>query len=352
MIFTILLFTAILGILILVHESGHFFAAKKSGAKVEEFGIGFPPRIFSVKRGDTVYSMNLFPIGGFVKIFGEDGESRQDFRSFASKSVKTRSFIIFAGVLMNMILAVVLLSLGHVIGLPQVIEGNSVGANIKNISVRVVDVAKNSPAEEAGIAVGDIMAGAKNIEDIQNFIEQNLGKPITLTLKRGNEVLDKNITPRLNPPEGEGAIGIAMLKTGQISYPIYIAPIKGIESAFVIAWGTIKSFGQILSDWAKTGDLSEGLAGPVGIAVITGQVQKMGFIFLIQFAALISINLAIINILPFPALDGGRLLFIIIEKIKGSPVNQKYEKLAHTVGFGVLILLMILITFRDIEKFF
>ena len=352
MIFTILLFVTLLGILILVHEFGHFFVAKKSGAKVEEFGIGFPPRIFSIKRGETVYSLNLFPIGGFVKIFGEDGESRSDPGSFASKSVKTRSLIIFAGVLMNLLLAVALLSFGHFVGLPQVIEGSNVGANVKNVSVRIIDVVKNSPAEEAGIAIGDIIVGVQNIEDIQNFIDQNLGNQITLTLKRGNETLDKKITPRVNPPEGEGAMGIAMLKTGQISYPFYIAPFKGVESTFVIAWGTIASFGQILSDWVRTGDLNEGLAGPIGIAVITGQVQKMGFLFLVQFMALISINLAIINILPFPALDGGRMLFLGIEKIKGSPMNQKYEKMANTIGFGLLILLMIFITFKDIEKFF
>ncbi len=352
MIFTILLFITILGILILVHESGHFFAAKKSGAKVEEFGIGFPPRVFSIKRGETVYSLNLFPIGGFVKIFGEDGESKSDPGSFASKSVKTRALIIFAGVFMNLILAIVLLSFGHFVGLPQVIDGQNAAASVKNIKVRIVDVATNSPAEEAGVAIGDVIVGIQNIEDIQNFIDQNLGNQITLTLMRGNETLSKKITPRLNPPEGEGAIGIAMLKTGQVSYPFYIAPLKGIESTFVIAWGTITSFGQILSQWVRTGDLSEGLAGPIGIAVITGQVQKMGFIFLIQFMALISVNLAIINILPFPALDGGRLAFLGIEKIKGSPVNQKYEKITHTIGFALLILLMILITFKDIEKFF
>ena len=361
MFFTVLLFIAILAILILVHEFGHFFAAKKSGVKVEEFGLGFPPRVFGVKRGETIYSINLLPIGGFVKIYGEDGEKKDDPRSFASKSIRLRSLIVGAGVLMNILLAIVIFSIGHGVGLPQVINGQENIANIKNVQVRITDVSANSPAESAGFQLGDSIMGmelgadtltdVKNIEDVQGFTSRHLGEEITISIARGNEILKRNLVPRSDPPQGEGAIGIAMLKTGEVSYPFYIAPLKGVESTFFVTVATLKAFGGIISDFATSGTLRGDLSGPVGIAVMTGQVQKMGFIFLLQFMALISINLAIINTLPFPALDGGRLLFFAIEKVKGSPVNQKYEKIAHTVGFALLILLMIAITFRDVGKF-
>jgi regulator of sigma E protease len=141
-----------------------------------------------------------------------------------------------------------------------------------------------------------------------------------------------------------------MARVGEISYPFYLAPIKGFETTALFAWGTIRAFGEIVMDFLTSGKVSEGLAGPIGIAVMSGQAQKMGLLFLLQFIALISINLAIINVLPIPALDGGRLLFLGIEKLRGKPVNQKYEKVAHTIGFALLVLLMILITFRDIEK--
>lgn len=361
MITTILTFVIILGALILVHEFGHFIAAKIARAKVEEFGLGFPPRIFGVKRGETIYSINLLPIGGFVKVFGEDGEQNKSPKSFASKSIGIRAIILAAGVLMNLALAVSLFSVGHIVGLPRVVDEDAVEGNVKNIVIRIADIAKNSPAEQVQMQVGDIIYairfGEERIEnvqkigDIQKFTNRHLGQAISLTIKRNGELLEKIVTPRENPPRDEGAIGFAMVRIGEVSYPLYLAPLKGIESTVTSIWETVKAFGMIFSTWFSTGKLTEDIAGPIGIAVITGEVQKMGLIFLLQFVALISINLAIINVLPIPALDGGRLLFLLIEKIRGAPVKQKYEKLAHTVGFAVLILLMILVTIRDVGKF-
>lgn len=357
----IISFVAILAILILVHELGHFIMAKRARARVEEFGIGFPPRIFGIKKGETVYSLNLLPIGGFVKIFGEDGQGRKNKHSFSSKPILTRVLIIAAGVIMNMLTAAVLLSFGHIIGLPQVIDGERIGANVRNIAVRIVQIAQNSPAEKADIKIGDVIYAMQSeiteiteitqITEIQNFTREHLGQKIIISIKRGDEILQKEIMPRSIYPADDGPIGVAMVRTAQVSYPFYLAPFKGIASTIEIAWETIRAFGKIFADWFITGKLTEDLAGPIGIAVMTGEVQKMGFIFLLQFVALISINLAIINILPIPALDGGRLLFLAIEKIKGSPVKKKYEQLAHTIGFAVLIFLMILITFRDIGRF-
>lgn len=358
MFIAVISFVAILGTLILVHEFGHFIMAKRAKARVEEFGIGFPPRVFGVKKGETIYSINMLPIGGFVKIFGEDGDGRKDPKSFGSKSIATRSLIIAAGVIMNFLMAAVLLSLGHMVGLPQVVEEGESEVRMKNVTVRVADVAKGSPAADAHFSIGDIiysmratneeMADIKSVVGIQDFINRYLGDKITIAFMRGEEIIEAEIVPRINPPEGEGPIGFSMIKIGHVSYPIYLAPLKGIESTALVTWGTLKGFTGIVADFISRGEFKGDLAGPIGIAAITGQVQKMGFVFLLQFVALISINLAVINVLPFPALDGGRLLFLAIEKIKGSPVKQKYEKLAHTMGFAVLIALMILVTFRDI----
>lgn len=361
MIITISIFVLILTVLILVHEFGHFITAKRSGAKVEEFGIGFPPRLFGVRKGETIYTINLLPIGGFVKIHGEDGADQKDPRSFASKSLATRSFIIVAGVAMNILFAAVLLSVGHFIGLPKLIDETSLDPNMTDISVRIAAIAEQSPASEADLRAGDVMymmeaegsvlSQIDTITSVQDFTDQHLGSVVTLSVMRGNTALTMRVVPRENPPEGEGAIGIAMMRTGTISYPAYLAPLKGIESTIALTIGTLRAFGGIIVDLVRSGAVQEELAGPIGIAVITGQVQQLGFIFLLQFMALISVNLAIINVLPFPALDGGRLLFLAIEKLKGSPVNQKYEKFAHTVGFALLIVVMILVTFRDISRF-
>ncbi|MBI1888643.1 MAG: RIP metalloprotease RseP [Candidatus Spechtbacteria bacterium] len=361
MILTVLLFILILAVLILVHELGHFIVAKRAGAKVEEFGIGFPPRVFSIKRGETAYSFNLFPIGGFVKIYGEDGGEKEDQRSFASKKIHVRALILFAGVLMNVCISAVLFSFGHFLGFPEVVEGEVKNAHVRNIQVRIVEVAKLSPAETAGIKVGEsivrVQSGEEqirvhDIEDVQKFTNRHLGEEIILSLavKNGSIVRDVRLRPREFAPKEEGAIGIAMVKVGVVSYPFYRAPFKGIETTYHALAGTVHALFDTVVGFVRSGKLNESLSGPVGIAIITAEVQKMGFMFLLQFIALISVNLAVLNILPFPALDGGRLLFLAIEKIKGSPVKQRYEKMAHSIGFMVLIILMILITFRDVER--
>lgn len=360
MILSIVVFLAVIGLLIFTHELGHFITAKRSGVKVEEFGFGFPPRIFSVKRGETVYSLNLLPLGGFVKIYGEDGEAKDDPRSFVSKTILTKAKIIAAGVAMNFLLAIVLLSAGHIVGLPTVLDETNTD-NVRDVKIQIAEVRKDSPAFQVGLKTGDAIIGLKiqeqvidnfEIDDLQNFIKDNAGREITMSVVRGKNRLDKNIVPRVDPPVGEGALGIAMVKTGVISYPWYLAIWKGIESTFILSRAMLFGFFAILKSLIFKGALIAEVSGPVGIAVLTGEVAQMGFNYILQFTAILSINLAIINILPFPALDGGRLLFLAIEKIKGSPVNPKIEQVIHMVGFSLLILLMLVVTFKDIVKVF
>jgi len=346
---TLLIFILILGILVLVHEWGHFIVAKKSGLTVEEFGFGFPPRIFSFKVNETLYSINLLPLGGFVKILGENDGEAGNLKSFASKSVGIRSLITFAGVAMNFILGALLLIIGFYIGLPQGINEEN-EAVAKNIQIQIIAISNNSPAEKANLKLNDSIEGFGEISIFQDFIGKNKGKEINLKIKRGQDNLEIKIVPRMNPPEGEGALGIALAKTGLVSYPWYQSVWLGIKSAFIITWEIIKGFFGLIRNLLVFQKIPQEIAGPVGIAVMAGQATALGFIYLLRLVALISLSLAVFNLIPFPALDGGRLLFLGIEKIKGSKVNPKIENAIHSIGIVLLLALVVLITYRDILK--
>lgn len=373
---TVLIFIIILGLLVFVHELGHFLVARRNGVMAEEFGFGFPPRIFGVyktKNGrrklfwgsknvestDTIYSINWIPLGGFVKITGEDGEEKQNPKSFASKPAWTRVRMLAAGVAMNFLLAAVLLSVGYFVGIPQAVEDSSNG-QLKNEKIQIIETIPGSPAERMGIKVGDQIVGAVDenndfvefvtIEEVQNFINARKEQEIKLEIKRGNETVEISGIPRAEYPANEGALGISLVKTAEISYPLPEAVWRGVKSTFELTATILAAFGNLLWRLVAGQPVGMDVSGPVGIAVLTGQVAKLGFIYILQFTALLSINLAIINILPIPALDGGRILFILIEKIKGKAVSQKFEQRAHNIGFALLITLMVLVTARDVAR--
>lgn len=355
---TAVVFIVILIILIFVHELGHFVAAKKNGVKVEEFGFGFPPRIFGIKRGETIYSVNWIPLGGFVKIYGEDGGDRRETQSFGHKKIWQRATILFAGVFMNFLLAVLLLSVGFGIGLPTSVDDDY---NALNARVQVTEIGVNSPAQTAGLKTGDTIVSMKadgqlladigKVAQVQEFTDQNRGRQVTMEVQRSGEVLTVNLVPRVTPPADQGAMGVGLARTTNISYPWYQAIYEGFVSAWNLIKVTVVAFASLLWRLLSGGQIAAGeVVGPVGIYSITGAAAQMGWIYVLQLTALLSLNLAIINILPFPALDGGRLLFLLVEKIKGSPISERVERITHTAGFVFLILLMVFITFRDIIK--
>ncbi|MBU1119068.1 RIP metalloprotease RseP [Patescibacteria group bacterium] len=353
---TIIIFVLILGLLVLVHELGHFIVAKKAGAKIEEFGIGFPPRLFSVKKGETRYSLNLIPLGGFVKILGEDGDDKKDPRSFASLKYWKKVLVLIAGVSMNMVLAAVLLSIGFKIGLPTAISDDYQNGELRDPKVQVLEVTDGSPAKENDIQIGDqilTISGheIQTVTDVQQYINENKGVETTVTLKRGDKILDKTLTPRTEYPEDEGATGVALVRTAIVSYPFFESIWKGIVATLSLTITIVVTFAEIIKNLLVGEKASLDVAGPVGIAVMTNQAAKMGIPYLLQFTALLSVNLAIINILPIPALDGGRLLFATVEKIRRKPMNKKTENMVHLIGFTVLMLLMVVVTFRDVIKF-
>jgi len=356
---TVFVFIFILGLLVFVHELGHFIMAKRAGMRVDEFGFGFPPRIFGIRKGETIYSINWIPLGGFVKIVGEDGSDTTDVQSFGNKSFWRRFSVLIAGVTMNVILAWVLISIGVGLGLPTVIDESTVlprSAVVKNPTVGILEVEDNTPDESAGLKPGDAIvkigdANVTSIQQAQDLTRDHAGNATVYEIRRGSEVLDKTITPRLNPPEGEGALGIALATVARVAFPWYEAPYRGLIIAFNLLWGTLSAFGGIIVGLFHGAKVTEALSGPVGIAVLTRDVTALGFIYLLQFTAVLSINLAIINAVPFPALDGGRILFLIIEKIRGKKMRPKVEQVANTIGFLLLISLMVFVTIRDVHKF-
>lgn len=357
--FTILIFAIILGLLVFVHELGHFVMAKRAGMRVEEFGFGFPPRMFGIKKGETMYSINWIPLGGFVKITGEDGAESDDPESFVNKTAWQRFLVLIAGVTMNVILAWFLLAIGIGLGLPTVLhEGEQLpkSAHIRDQRVTVIEVASNSPAALAGLKVGDSIVKVNNqdttsIDQMQEQTKQAAGKETVYTFKRGDMVFEKTLTPRTTPPTGEGPLGIGLASVARVSYPWYEAIPRGFAAAFNLVATTVSAFGNIIGQWISGASVNAALSGPVGIAVLTRDVAQLGFIYLLQFTALLSINLAVINAVPFPALDGGRILFLIIEKIRGRKLPIKAEQIANTAGFALLLLLMVFVTVKDVTRY-
>lgn len=347
---SLILFFAVLAVLVLSHEFGHFIAAKKSGIRVDEFGFGFPPRLFGVKKGETLYSINLIPFGGFVKIHGEEGENRGDSNSFSSKSISVRALVIAAGVVFNIILAWFLISLGYMAGMPTSVGTVPPGAEIMGKKVVILEVQENSPAKTAGLQPGDELAGFNSVEEAQKFISDSKGKEIEISYQRDEKNFSVKLTPRINPPAGQGAMGIAMDEIGTIKFPWHRSIWEGLKTTYFLLIAVAQSIFYFIYNAVKGAGGWEQVMGPVGIIGITGTAAKFGFVYLLGFISILSINLAVINILPFPALDGGRLLFLLIEKIKGSPVNPKVSGIIHSIGMALLLILMLAITYRDILK--
>lgn len=359
---SILLFFIVLAVLILSHEFGHFISAKLSGVRVEEFGFGFPPRIWSAKKDETIYSINLIPFGGFVKIYGEEGGESKNKKSFSSKPIYIRALILAAGVFFNLFLAWPFLSAGYLIGVPMSMENNNFsGSWIAEKGVMVVQVQEKTPAEKAGLQAGDFLLqiislqdnkilNVKDVKEVQDFIKNYAGTEVKVNYQRSGEKFSTLATPSVNPEEGRGSLGIMMDKIGIAKYPFGQAVWKGLKSTFRLTGLVAQNIFYFFSTLFSEKSMISQVAGPIGIASIIGSATQAGLSYLLQLVALLSINLALINFIPFPALDGGRVLFLIIEFIRGRPINQKFSNIANNIGFAILILLMIVITYQDILR--
>lgn len=372
MFLTIITFFAILSLLVLVHELGHFFTARRGGVKVDEFGLGLPPRMFGFYKNEngkwkpvgiktkevptTIWSLNWIPLGGFVKLKGEEGDHSADQSSFVNKSVGRRIWIISAGVLMNVALAAVLLTIGLTVGSPQFIDENiSPNANVKDIRIMVMEVLDDSPAQKAELELADVILTIDNqaftqIEKIQDYFDERVGVAITIEIERDGEVIQKEVIPEVIEITQRGGMGVALIKIGFVSYPWYTAWFYGIIETFKMIGGIIYGFFIIIKSLIVSGELVGEVYGPVGIATLVGDAVKLGFLYVVQFTAVLSVIIAVINFLPFPALDGGRVFFLLIEGIRGKPINQKFETAIHNIGFALLMLLVVVVTFKDIAR--
>ncbi len=354
---TILIAVSSLVVLLLIHELGHFVFAKKFGMKVEEFGIGIPPRIIGKKIKETIYSINLLPIGAFVRIKGENGES-EDKDSFSQKPIWQRAIVLLAGVASFWVVAFLIFIFLFSTGVPGAISDDFEGKIIGESEVMLIEIQKDTPAYEAGLKMGDRVVSLENkerteprkVKDFIQFSEQNRGEEIVMEVKRGSEVFEKSVLIRESPPEGEGSIGVVLQRVGMLSYPWYQAPLKAIETCFVMTYQIIEGLSSVLVRVFRGGDVSAQIAGPVGIGGMISDQFSLGVNYFLNFIAIIALHLALFNILPIPALDGGRILFLGIEKLKGKPINPKTEQIVNGIFFLLLIGLMILVTVNDITK--
>jgi regulator of sigma E protease len=377
----ILIFVVILMVLVISHEAGHFFTAKAFKIKVEEFGFGFPPKLFGWKKGETEYTINALPFGGFVKIFGEsldeadflevgflDSEDQKKKelerkRSFSYKPKYQQALVMFAGITANFLVAWLLFSVGFMSGLPTSVGSETKGYELKDVRLVVVSVLKESPAELAGLKSGDkiisLQTDKKVLSEItpnnlKDFIVSNAGKEIEFGYTRGDNK-DINLTkivPKAGLTDGQPGIGISMDQVGTAKLPVFKALNEGMKLTVSVTKGTVVGLYTLIVDGIQGKGSFSSVTGPVGMVNLVGDASKFGFVYLLSFAALISINLAVINFIPFPALDGGRLLFLLIEKIKGSRINPKFANTANMIGFAILIILMLLVTFNDVVKLF
>ncbi len=363
---TILIFILVLIALIVVHEFGHFLVAKWSGMRVDEFGLGYPPKAWGKKIGETEYTLNWLPFGGFVKIFGEDPEKGEEYapRSFGSKPKSLQALVLIAGIAMNLFFAYVLITATLFMGTTRALT-NEEALTAPDAELAIASVLPGSPAARAGLIPGEFIAKTESVGGVyeganpEGFMalvgENEAGIPVSLTIENEVGIRTVTVTPETNVIAGDPervALGIGLSAVGTVALPWYQAPIDGALITWELTRQTaIALVGFFGSVFTLSADLSQ-VAGPVGIAGAVGDASSNGFASLMTITALISINLALINLLPIPALDGGRLLFVIIEAIIRKPIKPEFANAVNGIGFFFLIGLMLVITASDIFKIF
>lgn len=354
---TIVIFLIILAVLIFVHELGHFLVARACKIRVDAFAIGFGPKIISKKVGETTYGLNLIPFGGYVKIFGENPDDESingpdKTRSFINKPKWQQILVLASGVLFNFIFAWMLIVLAFSSGVLASTESYpEYKDRMKDEHIVITFVNKGSPAEKAGLKAGDSLISNSLIE-IQDRIVNSKGNEIKIEYVRGGQKSDVLVKAEQGIINDKYAIGIAMDNVAILKLPIHKAIVESTRFTTHIISATFTGFTDLVSGiFRGTANLSQ-MTGPVGIVGLIGDAARLGFSYLIMFTAIISINLGVLNLVPFPALDGGRILFVMIEVIIRRSIKPIVANTVNAIGFGLLILLMAVITYKDIAKLF
>lgn len=363
----IFIFIVVICALIVVHEFGHFVAAKLSGMRVDEFGLGYPPRALTVARiGGTDYTLNWLPFGGFVKIYGEDPSTElraggDDARAFSSKTRLAQALVLVAGVAMNLLFAYILITATLVMGTPRALSEDEL-PGARDVTLAVAGVLPNTPAALAGLLPGDMILGARDAvgqwksvdsKSFSAFVNESRGSAITLEVRRNGKEQSITATPVMGVAATDPsryALGVEVATIGIVPLSFAAAVVEGAS----LTWGVTKLTAVGLASFFSSvftlsADLSQ-VAGPVGIAGAVGFASSQGIGDLFSIMAIISINLALINLIPVPALDGGRLLFVLVESVIRRPIKANVASAVNTVGFAFLILLMLAVTAHDIFK--
>lgn len=343
--------------LMIIHEFGHFIIAKKFGVRVDEFGIGYPPRIFGKKIGETIYSVNLIPLGAFVKIYGEEG-GLDDYRSFTSLKIWQRSLIIVGGVVAFWIAAVIIFSVVFGIGADLPIGDQDV-SGLTNPQVKIISVSPDSPASKAGIMAGDTIKSVtinnsvsiiNKISDFQTITSGNKGKEIIISVERNGQTINENLSIRTSAPAGQGLIGVGLERMASLVNKTswYMAPVQGAIYTWQTTANAVGGFYQVFANLFEKKGLPAGaeFAGPLGITIFLANAATYGAGFFLYFIGVIAVFLAIFNLFPIPALDGGKLIFLLIEKVRGKPVSVNVEQWITVICFIILICLSLFITVR------
>jgi len=345
MLINALAFVMVFGVMVLVHELGHYVVGRRAGIKVEEFGFGYPPRIATLAvRGGVEYTLNALPLGGFVRFSGETDPNVPG--GFATQSAWARISTLLAGPIMNLVLAGVLLVVTSVLG-DQIPLGKVV----------VQSVAVNSPAGLAGMQAGDLIVSiqgmsVRNTGELMTETQAYLGREVTLELERAGQRLSVKLTPRAQPPQGEGAMGVVIsMQEGYVMqtvrHPLGTAIALGLRELWSLLGLTFSGFLAIF----RVGLQPDTVTGPVGIFQMSGAVARTGLVNLMRFTALLSINLFIVNLFPLPVLDGGQVALVLLEKLRGGrPLTERYTQLVSGVSWLLLGALVILITYMDIVR--
>lgn len=372
--FAILIFLLVLSVLVLIHELGHFVAAKICGVKAEEFGYGFPPRALGfvkengkwkrVKARDqksypgTIWSINWLPLGGFVRLKGEQGDHEHDRDSFLSKGPIKKLFILSAGVIMNWILAAVIFTVAFAIGVPTQTDNLPKGAVVQGERIQITEVVPESAAAKAGIVPGDFLiavgqGGVKRAQDAQTAIQTHAldSEGMTISVIHDGQTKTLTVKPAYIESLKRAGLGVALADTGIVRFPWYQAIGQGIKVTWMYTKLILVGLYGLIHDLITQRRVTADVSGPVGIAVMTGHIARQGIWALAQFTALLSINLAIVNFLPIPALDGGRALFVFIESLRRRRNNPRFEAWTHQIGFILLLALIAVVTFHDLRQY-
>ncbi len=352
----LVIFILCFSFLITAHEFGHFLVAKKNGVEVEEFGIGFPPKIVGKKIGETVYSLNAIPIGGFVRILGEEGGEQDNPHSFTAKSLWQKIGILVAGVLANLLVAGLIFSILFTIGFPLDVSDEVLLVGEKP-EIVIASIDKSSPAQLAGLKIGDIILKVvdsngkeltpQRITDFQKIVNENKAPNLNLIVERKGETLNIKTVPYINHTKNTGPLGISLLELVYYRYPILRAVFEGFKHVIVLSKEMVLGLARVMREWFVQGITPE-VTGPIGIASLSIQMAQIGWRYFFNFLAFLSTNLAIVNILPLPALDGGRVVLAIVEKIRKRPLSLKTVAIINGGGLLLLLLLSFVIALKDV----